>query len=241
MTELNPTEEKVKSLLVKHDDLIFSPNQTEKDYDGILIVLEGNDGAGKTTLSKSLVEMINLLSDIPRQATYVRTPGGTELGEKLREMLLDPEYQICDIAEALLFQAQLAQCIQDVIKPLLERGNIVICDRLIFSTLAYQACGREQNMEYIWDIQIESLQNVWPDFGFMLSNPVEKINSGDRIENAGKEFSLRVKTFYDNILETNKTAAELMTRFTVLPDVSQSTQYLYNEVKNKLNTTTTKE
>lgn len=225
--------EKIRQILMETYHLNFS-HERLADYPGTLIVLEGNDGAGKTTQAKKLVDMINILDDIKAYAHYVRTPGGTELGEVLRSILLDSEYTICDISEALLFQAQLAQCIKQVILPILNTGDIVICDRLIFSTLAYQACGRGLDMVDLWDLQLQSLQDVWPDFGFMLRNHVKKESSGDRIEDAGKEFSERVKAYYDLILQTNKSAAKLMLEINVFPDPNETARFIYNEIVHRI-------
>lgn len=225
--------QKVHDILKKLHALDFSHKGLD-NYTGILIVLEGNDGAGKTTLSKKLVGMINILNDIDVPAYYVRTPGGTEVGEVLRNILLDPEYDICNMAEAFLFQAQLAQCIMQVILPSLKKGHIVICDRLVFSTLAYQACGRELDMIDMWNLQLQSLQGVWPNFGFMLRNPIKKESSGDRIEEAGKGFSERVATYYDLIMETNESAADLMEEINVFPDPNETAEYLYDRTIKKI-------
>lgn len=226
-------KQKVHHILKEHHHLNFS-HSSLIEFPGILIVLEGNDGAGKTTQSKKLVDMINILPNINKKTHYVRTPGGTELGEELREILLHSSYDICPVTEAFLFAAQLAQCITQVIYPCLKVGDIVICDRLIFSPLAYQAAGREQNMKDIWDLQLRALQGIWPDFGFMLRNHIKKESSGDRMEEAGKQFSERVKAYYDLILSTNGSAAELMTAITVFPDANDTAEFLYNIIVHKI-------
>jgi len=176
-----------------------------KDYPGVLVILEGADGAGKTTMAH---ELIDTFIDSGLPAEYVRTPGGTELGEHLRSILLDASYQINDIAEAYMFQAQLAQCISEVIKPKLEAGKIVVCDRLVLSSLAYQSAGRGQDYDWIYDMQLRSLQGVWPDFGFILFNE-PKQSKDDRMEKTSDDFKWRVRTFYKTIAQIPQTKRHL--------------------------------
>lgn len=216
--------QKVKDELWTHRDIFLG--RKHSCYPGVLIILEGNDGAGKTTLAHLLVSRMR---GAGMPATYVRTPGGTPLGEELRDILLNTKYNIHTLSEFLLFQAQLSQCIEEVIKPRLESGKIVICDRLIFSTLAYQAIGREMDLGFINMLQNKVLDNVWPSFGFMLYNSIKKKSDGDRMESAGIEFSWRVEAFYNTILQHNQSASELMIPISVQNDPSRTMAEIWRE------------
>ena len=186
----------------------------QQEYPGVLIVFEGNDGAGKTTQAKRLVYSLQLAGE---DAIYVRTPGGTDLGESLRNMLLDPELHISSLAEMFLFSAQLSQCITEVILPALITGKTVICDRLIFSFMAYQGAGRQMDEYALHAIQLKALQGVWPDFGFLLYNAPKKETDGTRMEVESEEFKNRVSSYYNSLPE-NETVTSFMKKIEVTPE-----------------------
>ena len=222
---------KVKKQIVT-SQISFNP-RPYKDYAGSLIVLEGNDGAGKTTLAQMLVDKINITlvtKGYKEMAHYVRTPGGTLLGEDLRNILLNANYEIDPLSEAFLFQAQLNQCIKEVILPLLRVGKTVVCDRLIFSSFAYQGAGREMDFNMLNRLQDMSLKGVWPDFGFMLYNPIKKVSDGTRMEDAGDSFSLRVKTYYDYILKYSESARRLMIPIRVDPTPLKTLDSIWHQM-----------
>jgi len=99
-----------------------------------LIVLEGIDGCGKSTQLERLVERLRAAGREPR---VLREPGGTELGERIRAILLDPATEACPIAELLGYQVARAQLVHQELKPALERGELVVLDRFWYSTIAY--------------------------------------------------------------------------------------------------------
>jgi len=195
---------KVLGLLNTYADMPLRARPSS--YSGSLIVLEGMDGAGKSTLAEKLREKMEQSGATVR---VVRTPGGTDIGEKLRDILLTHTGDDIDITtEAFLFQAQLSACIQQVIIPSLTRGDVVICDRLVLSTFAYQGAGRGFPLDILWNMQEVSLEGVWPDIIFLLKNKPKTETDGTRMEEAGPEFTERVATYYDNLLDTNEMASE---------------------------------
>ncbi|MDO5415283.1 MAG: dTMP kinase [Bacillota bacterium] len=107
---------------------------------GYFITFEGGDGAGKSTQIKKLMEY---LESKGFDVILTREPGGTDIGEKIRQIILDPENKEMDsVTEAMLYAASRAQHVSQVIKPAIEAGKIVICDRFIDSSIAYQGYGR---------------------------------------------------------------------------------------------------
>lgn len=125
---------------------------------GTFIVVEGIDGVGKSTLVKNLKEYFERTT--ANEVVITREPGATELGQKIRSMLLEPGQKIDPIAELLLFYADRAQHIADVIKPAMERNAIVLCDRYDYSTVAYQQYGRGVGNDFNWD-SFFSIANDW--------------------------------------------------------------------------------
>ena len=108
---------------------------------GLFITMEGPDGSGKSTQIQFLKEYFEE-HGIP--CLFTREPGGTPIGEKLRNIILDKaNAEMCDMTEALLYAASRAQHVEELIKPALEQGKVVVCDRFIDSSIAYQGYGRE--------------------------------------------------------------------------------------------------
>ena len=168
---------------------------------GLFITFEGVDGVGKTTQAKLLKDYLEnncrYYSRHPwKPVLLTAEPGGTPLGEKIRQLLLDPSSRMGKRAETLLFAADRAQHVAEVIQPALEKGRTVICDRYTDSTLAYQAGGRELgmgNMEWLNEWATQGLQ---PDRTYLLDmNPMDRRLSGeiDRLEQESSEFQDRVR------------------------------------------------
>jgi dTMP kinase len=139
--------------------------------EGRFVSLEGPDGAGK---SRAAVRLAEHLRARGRQVTATREPGGTRLGEQIREILLDrsavargPE------ADALLFNAARSQLVREVIRPALERGEVVICDRFAGSTLAYQGYGAGVDLASLRLVEELAVDGTRPDLVLLLDAPVE--------------------------------------------------------------------
>lgn len=162
---------------------------------GLFITFEGGDGCGKTT-------QIKLLDEYLRSKGYktllTREPGSRGLGVKLREILLNYEGDVSPRAESFLFLADRAQHVDCIIKPALEQGVVVLCDRHTDSTVAYQGYGRGLDLEQIHRLNNIATEGLKPDLTIVLDVDVETSQKRvgkekDRMESAGIEFFERVR------------------------------------------------
>jgi dTMP kinase len=158
------------------------------------VSLEGLDGTGKTTQAALLVQA---LRDDGREVVAVREPGGTELGERVRALLLDPAASIAPWAEALLYAAARAQLVAEVIGPALERGAVVVADRFVDSSLAYQGVARGLGIDRVQAVNEAATGGLWPDRTLLLQLPetaaaARRDPSPDRIEAERAAFHVAV-------------------------------------------------
>lgn len=169
------------------------------DYPGKFITLEGPDGAGKSTqlklLSKKL-EAINYAHVVSRD------PGGTNLGRQIRRLLLNPDNPVDPLCELLLYEADRAQHIAEVIEPNLKNGKLVILDRFTDSTLAYQGYGRGIDLDMIKKLNTLATKNIKPDLTILFDVQSEiglsRLHPGgqDRLEKEAIEFHHKVRSGY---------------------------------------------
>lgn len=139
---------------------------------GILIVFEGMDGAGKTTQIQLLKRYFE---DKDIEVVVTREPGGTKIGEKIRNVILDVENkEMDDICEALLYAASRAQLVNEVIIPSLNSGKVVICDRFVESSIVYQGYARGIGEDKIEIINNIATKGIVPDAVFLLMLPAEE-------------------------------------------------------------------
>ena len=142
-----------------------------RDGRGRFIVLEGPDGAGKSVQATRLADR---LAERGCSVTLTREPGGTRLGEQVRDILLDPsDVARGPIADALLFNAARSQLVPEVIRPALDRGEIVVCDRYATSTMAYQGYGSGVDLDMLTAIQAWVTGGLLPDLVVVIDVPVE--------------------------------------------------------------------
>lgn len=200
---------------------------------GFFITFEGGDGAGKTTLIR---QVASLLHSEGVSVLVTREPGGTALGEEIRQMVLSSTHTIAPDAELALFLAARAQHVQEKIAPALRQGDTVLCDRFNDSTVAYQGAGRELGLERVQQLCLAFCGGVLPDLTFYLDvNPAlglkrahrESEGKRDRIESEQLAYHRRVR---EGFLEIAKREPE---RICVV-DATQSISKVYAEVLAKL-------
>jgi len=172
----------------------------------MFLTFEGLDFSGKTTQARKLADRLGRRQNV----VTLREPGGTRISERLRELLLDKQHlELCDAAELFLFSASRAQLVSEVIRPALQRGDIVICDRFYDSTTAYQGYGRGLNLEAIRQINTLASGGTDPDLTIVVDIPVGEIErrrqatgqSYDRMESSGRLFYERVRTGFRTLAE----------------------------------------
>lgn len=165
---------------------------------GLFISFEGGDGAGKTTQSRALAEWI--VARTGREVITTREPGGTELGRTLRELVLHGEH-VDARTEALLYATDRAHHVASLIRPALDRGAVVLTDRYLDSSLAYQAGGRELSTEDVRWLQMWAVDGLIPHMTFLLDLDPAHLASRltgapDRLERAGSEFHRRTRAAF---------------------------------------------
>ncbi|HBY20169.1 MAG TPA: dTMP kinase [Clostridiales bacterium] len=196
---------------------------------GLFITVEGMDGCGKTTQVKNIVQYLKKKG---HDVLTIREPGGTKLGEKIRCILLDIENKGMNIiAELMLYAAARAELVSSIILPALNQGKIVICDRFIDSSIAYQGFGRNLGNIVVEDINSFAIQGCIPDLTFFFDvSPEEiltrktRVEHGDRIETETMEFHNKV---YEGYLELSKQHKE---RIKVI-DARRPIEDVYSEFK----------
>ena len=181
---------------------ITTTTWSDRVEDGLFLVLEGVEGAGKTTQARLLEEW---LKGLGLDVTATREPGGTALGEAVRAVLLDQsELEVPPESELLLVLAARAAFVKDVVLPARARGDVVVADRFSLSTFAYQAYGRGIELEEVRRLDAFARAGLEPDLTLLLDLPPEEGvrrqrtagKGGDRIEQAGKAFHARVAAGY---------------------------------------------
>ncbi len=192
---------------------------------GLFITFEGVDGCGKSTQMELLQEHLTTKG---YDVVLTREPGGKGLGEKIREILLNYDGKVSDKCESFLFLADRAQNIDIIVKPAIETGKIVLCDRHTDSTVAYQGYGRGLDLEQINHLNKLATGGLKPDLTFVFDIDTETSmkrvgQNKDRMESAGNEFQKKVREGY---LELAKKEPQ---RIKVI-DASKSIDEIHNTV-----------
>lgn len=204
---------------------------------GVFISLEGIEGAGKTTL---IQKMIAHFHNLGKDVLLTREPGGSELGKKLRSIILNAEEKICPSAELFLFLADRAEHVQTCIKPALEQGKIVLCDRFTDSTVAYQGYGRGMDIAELKMLNSLATQGLTPDLTVILDLDPEIGLARANARNKEQNLTVKEGRFESEALEFHqKIRAGFLAmsreeeRFFVV-DARQSAEQVFETVHEKL-------
>ena len=168
---------------------------------GLFVTFEGIDRSGKTTQAGLLVDALG------EEALGVREPGGTAAGERVRELLKDPNVQLSPESEALLFAAARSELVAEVILPALGEGRVVVSDRFLDSSLAYQGGARGLGIEDVERVNTFATRGLKPDLTFLLdlspADAAERAGESDRFEGEGEELQEAVGAAYEHLIEAD--------------------------------------
>jgi len=168
---------------------------------GLFVTFEGIDRSGKTTQARLLVERLG------GDALGVREPGGTAVGERVRELLKDPASDLGPEAEALLFAAARAELVSKVIRPALEEGKVVVSDRFLDSSLAYQGAARGLGVEEVERVNNFAVGGLVPDLTILLeidpAAAAARAGESDRFEDEGRQLQERVQAAYSSLADAH--------------------------------------
>ena len=166
------------------------------------LAFEGIDGSGKTTL---IDELSKKLTESNVNFNIVREPGGSKLGEGIRELLLSHDYDVDPTSEALLMSASRAQLIQEIVKPAINNGQVVITDRSAYSSVAYQGVGRDLGYQKIYELNDLAIDSFWPEKVILLDiDPkisLSRQKVADRIGSGEISFFNKVRDGYLQLAE----------------------------------------
>ncbi len=194
--------------------------------------MEGSDGSGKTTQIELLKEKFEKAG---QEIIVTREPGGTDISEKIRTLILDKENtKMAYITEAMLYAASRAQLVEEVIRPAVESGKVVISDRFVDSSLVYQGIARGLGIEKVAEINSYALGGLKPDITFFMDLPPSKA-----IERKKKQAELdRIESekmdFHNMVYEGYKTIAEIYKDRIVMIDASKTVLEIHSEIYNKI-------
>ncbi|MCT4508622.1 MAG: dTMP kinase [Tepidibacter sp.] len=200
---------------------------------GLFISIEGPDGSGKST-------QIKLLRDYLQNKGYdialTREPGGTQISEKIRNIILDKENKsMHSRTEALLYAASRAQHVEEIIKPALKENKIVICDRFVDSSLIYQGIGRGLGIENIYDLNLFAMQDVIPDLTLLFD--IDMCRAKKRKENRGNLDRLESEkgTFHEDVFNGYKKLKDLYPKRIKTVRANGSIKQVQEEIINIIN------
>lgn len=205
-------------------------NKKEKNNlkSGIFIVLEGGDGSGKTTQAKLIAEY---LKNNGFSVVLTREPGGVDTAEKIRTIILNED--VDPVTEALLFASARREHLVKKVIPALNEGKIVICDRFLYSSLAYQGYARGLGIENVYNINALAVEDCFPDLTIMLDLDVQ--TGIDRIFSNRTEETNRLDKesleFHSKVREGYKIVSKMYSNELVSVDASKSIEDVFEDIK----------
>jgi dTMP kinase len=199
---------------------------------GLFITLEGGDGSGKST---QLALLVRWLEESGKTVVVSREPGGTELGVELRDIVLHRKGEMAPRAEALIYAADRAHNIATKVRPALERGDVVVQDRYLDSSVAYQGAGRVLGGDEVRDVSLWATQGLLPDLTILLDldestgrdRLADSRTQYDRLEAEQQDFHARVRAGYLEL------AAAEPGRFLVL-DAQQDVETIASAIRGRV-------
>lgn len=200
---------------------------------GKFITLEGPDGSGKTTVS---LEIAKLLEEKGYKVLLTREPGGVDIAEQIRKVILDKKNTAMDSkTEALLYAAARRQHLVEKVLPALQEGFIVICDRFVDSSLAYQGVGRNLGIDKVYQMNLFAIEDIMPDktifFDIDYKLGLERIKrnerESDRLDNASQDFHKKV---YEGYLEIAEKYPERIVKVDASLDVDSVVDLVLKEI-----------
>lgn len=194
---------------------------------GLFITFEGADGSGKTTQLNKIAEF---LKEKGYDVITTREPGSLELGKKIREILLHHDGVVSDNCEMFLFLADRSQHVDTFIKPAIESGKIVLCDRHTDSTIAYQGYGRGNDIEKLKNLNKIATSGLVPDLTLVFDVDTDVAmtrvgNEKDRLESAGIDFHKKVRKGYLELAKLNPERIKVV-------NANNPIDAVYNDTKN---------
>lgn len=194
------------------------------------ITFEGGEGSGKTTIIKKLMEKLN---EKGINAVVSREPGGSQISEQIRNVILNIENKNMDyMTEALLYAASRCQHLKEIVWPNIEKGNLVVCDRYLDSSLVYQGCARGLGIEKVYDINMNATNGFLPDLTIYLDVTPEvglmRIQSNNRDVN---RLDLEKITFHEEVRKGYLKIADMFPERIVKIDATRSVEEVYRDVE----------
>jgi dTMP kinase len=193
---------------------------------GFLLTIEGIGGSGKTTLAKALAAWL-VAQGV--EVTVTKEPGGTALGSHLRGILLDDGQDLPPWCEAFLFEADRSLTYTEIIRPALSRGEVVISDRNLYGTIAYQGFGADLDLDLIDRMNLMAAGAVYPDLVLVLDLPpavamgrLRSLRSGDRFDRRDASFQARVREGYLFAARRDASRAHILDASQPLDDVRRT-------------------
>jgi dTMP kinase len=202
------------------------------NFHGFFISFEGVEGSGKSV-------HVGLLASQLREEGYdivvTREPGGTTIGEKIRMITHNPEnVELTAVAEMYLMAASRGQLVREIIRPALKQGKIVICDRFIDSSIAYQGFGRGLGEQQIWDINKLAMDDVFPNLTVLLDVNAEEGFGRRKISEKIDRLDLQQRDFYERVTAGYKSLAEKNKERFVIVDSSKPVDEVTREIWDKV-------